>query len=101
MNEWYESCIRYTLIAAADINGFIPCACHTVVRDEISDEGAAGTVDGDYFLYWVKNYLCTMTNQGRWCSWTMPTRICMMIRHTINWCGLNIQSSFLSPSQSD
>ena len=58
MNEWFESCIRYTLIAAADINGFIPAACHTVVRDEISDEGAAGTVDGDYFLYWVKEYLC-------------------------------------------
>ena len=41
-----------------DINGYIPVACHTVVRDEISDEGAAGTVDGDYFLYWVKEYLC-------------------------------------------
>ena len=46
------------MIAAADINGFIPCACHTVLRDDISDEGAAGTVDGEYFLYWVRNYLC-------------------------------------------
>ena len=40
------------------MNGFIPSACHTVERDEVSDEGAAGTVDADYFLYWVKTYLC-------------------------------------------
>lgn len=42
----------------ADVNEFIPTACHTVVRDEISDEGAAGTVDSEYFHYWVKTYLC-------------------------------------------
>ena len=60
VNEWFESCARYTLIAASDINGFIPAACHTVQRDEISDEGAAGTVDGEYFLYWVQTYLCPM-----------------------------------------
>ena len=58
MKEWFESCARYTLLAAADINGFIPVAYNTVIRDEISDEGSAGTVDGEYFLYWVKNYLC-------------------------------------------
>jgi len=52
-----ESVVRYTLIAAANINGFIPSACHTVLRDQISEEGAAGTVDSDYFLYWVKKYL--------------------------------------------
>lgn len=37
-NEWFDSCICYTLISAADINGFIPAACYTVVRDEISDD---------------------------------------------------------------
>jgi len=63
MKEWYQSVIRYTLIAAADINGFIPAACHTVVRDETSDEGAAGTVDSDYFLKWVKDYLCPVLGQ--------------------------------------
>ena len=47
VNEWFDSCARYTLIAAADVNGFIPTVCHTVVRDEISDEGDAGTVDGE------------------------------------------------------
>ena len=50
--------VRYTLIAAADINGFIPGAYHTVLRDEVSEEGAAGTVDAEYFLQWVQNYLC-------------------------------------------
>ena len=58
VKAWFENVARYTLIAAADINGFIPSACHTVLRDELSDEGAAGTVDGDYFLKWVKEYLC-------------------------------------------
>ena len=57
-NEWFRSCVRYTMIAAADINGFIPFCCHLVERKETSDEGAAGTVDGDYFLWWVKNFLC-------------------------------------------
>ena len=63
--EWFLSDVRYTLIAAADIKGFIPSACHTVQRDELSDEGAAGTVDGEYFLYWVKEYLVpTLGNYG-------------------------------------
>ena len=57
LREWFETVARYNLIAAAGINGFIPAACHTVVRDEISEEGAAGTVDIEY-LYWVKHYLC-------------------------------------------
>ena len=58
IKEWYRNVVRYTMIAAADINGFIPAACHTVLCDELSDEGAAGTVDAEYFLYWVKEYLC-------------------------------------------
>ena len=59
-NEWYRNCVRYTMMAAADINGFIPFCCHLVDRNEISQEGAAGTVDGQYFLWWVKNFLCPM-----------------------------------------
>ena len=49
---------RYTLIAAADINGFIEPCCETVDRNEISAEGAAGTVDREYFTNWVKEKLC-------------------------------------------
>ena len=58
VTAWFENVARYTLIAAANVNGFIPAACHTVKRDELLDEGAAGTVDGEYFLYWVKEYMC-------------------------------------------
>ena len=40
------------------MNGFIPGAWHTVVeRDVISEEGAAGMVDSEYFLYWGKEIL--------------------------------------------
>ena len=38
-----------------DINRFIPSACHTVLRDEISDEGAAGTVDGEFVFTVLKS----------------------------------------------
>ena len=48
------------MMAAADINGFIPFCCHLVDRNELSAEGAAGTVDGQYFLWWVENFLCPM-----------------------------------------
>ena len=37
--------------------GFIPTTCQLVHRDEISDEGAAGTVDRDAFKQWVKHFL--------------------------------------------
>jgi len=58
IKQWYKNVVRYTLIAAADINGFIACACETVDRNEISNEGAAGTVDMAYFVGWVKEKLC-------------------------------------------
>lgn len=35
-------------MAAADINDFIPGSCHTVTRDQMSEEGATGTVDAEY-----------------------------------------------------
>ena len=44
---WFENVSRYTLISTADIHSFIPVACHTILRDEISDEGVVGTVNGD------------------------------------------------------
>ena len=37
--------------------GFIPTTCQLVHRDEISDEGAAGTVDRDAFKHWLKHFL--------------------------------------------
>ena len=46
------------MIDVADVNGFIPSACKTFLRDEISEEGAAGTVTRDVFEEWVKECLC-------------------------------------------
>ena len=71
VNEWHRRCVRYTMMGAADINGFIPAACHIVPREEISDEGAAGTVDSEYFLFWIQTYLCPMLGnyvRGEPCS---------------------------------
>ena len=58
VKAWFDNIARYTFIAAVNVNGFIPSACHTVLRDELSDEGTTGTVDGEYFLHLVKDYLC-------------------------------------------
>ena len=57
MRRWFRVNIRYTLIAAMDIDGFIPSTLEIVRRDEISDEGAAGTIDSTHFESWVENYL--------------------------------------------
>ena len=58
LRQWFKNVVRYTLIAAADINGFIEAACETVDREELSEEGAAGTVDREYFIRWVREKLC-------------------------------------------
>ena len=47
---WAENGARYRLIAAADVNEFITAACRTVLRDTLSDEGAARTVNLDNFF---------------------------------------------------
>ena len=42
---WFKNEVRFTVIAASDINSFIDVACSTWERDELSNEGAAGTVN--------------------------------------------------------
>lgn len=58
LKRWFKNTVRYTMIAALDINGFIAETIDCVIRDEISSEGAAGTVNADYFESWVENFLC-------------------------------------------
>jgi len=58
LRRWFHNTVRYTMIAALDINGFIPSSIELVRRDQISSEGAAGTVDADYFETWVEHHLC-------------------------------------------
>ena len=64
INRWFRMNVRYSLIAAMDINGFIPTTLDIVRRDEISEEGAAGTVDSAYFEGWVET--CLVPTLGRY-----------------------------------
>jgi len=57
MRRWFRSNVRYTLIAGMDIDGFIPSTLEIVRRDEISDEGAGGTIDSTHFESWIENHL--------------------------------------------
>ena len=43
LNRWFRQNVRYTLIAALDLDGFIPSTLEIVRRDETSNEGAAHT----------------------------------------------------------
>ena len=60
LKRWFKNEVRYTMIAALDINGFIESSIDCVQRTEISSEGASGTVDASYFEGWVKNNLCPL-----------------------------------------
>ena len=46
------------MIAALNIDGFIPSTVECVMRDEISAGGVAGTVDHTHFEDWVEHFLC-------------------------------------------
>ena len=58
LKKWFKSEVRYTMITGFNIDGFVRSTVRIYLRDEISDEGAAGTVDGEKFVDWVKNRLC-------------------------------------------
>uniref|UniRef100_A0A7S3V5Z9 Tc1-like transposase DDE domain-containing protein n=1 Tax=Chaetoceros debilis TaxID=122233 RepID=A0A7S3V5Z9_9STRA len=58
IQRWFKNEARYTMIASLDINGFVPSTIECVLRDEISAEGAAGTVNAGYFEIWVEHFLC-------------------------------------------
>ena len=58
LNAWYSAVPCFTMIGVADVNGFIDTACHTVMREALSAEGAAGTLDRNAFLDYVKTHLC-------------------------------------------
>ena len=58
MRNYFKDVVRYTMIGVADLNGFIPSACNTYLRDDINSvEGAAGTVTREVFEDWVETHL--------------------------------------------
>jgi len=58
LRRWFRNEVRYTMIAALNLDGFVDSTIELVRRDEISNEGAAGTVDSEHFQNWVKDHLC-------------------------------------------
>ena len=57
INRWFNDSVNYTMIAAMNYLGFIDSSIKLVRKDEISEEGAAGTVDGAGFQEWVRDHL--------------------------------------------
>ena len=49
VREQFQNSTRFSLITIDGINSFAPEPCHTVLRDQIDDESAIGTVDADCF----------------------------------------------------
>ena len=81
------------MIAALDINGFVIPTIDCVMRDEISSEGAAGTVNACYFEDWVEHFLCPTLGNYANCepksivvmdnaSTHMDTRVAELIKAT-------------------
>ena len=56
---------RYTMIAGFNVHGFVDATIGIYPRDEISNEGAAGTVDRDGFIEWVNDSLCPVLGDYR------------------------------------
>ena len=56
LRRWFKNSVRYTMIAAMDINGFITSSIDCVKRGESEED--QNTVDSSYFESWVENFLC-------------------------------------------
>ena len=49
VREWFQNVDQHFLISMFDINGFARAASRAILRDQLSDKGAVGTTDADYF----------------------------------------------------
>ena len=58
LRKWFRNEVRYTMIAGFNIDGFMQSTVGIFPRDEISEEGAAGTVDGETFRKWLREKIC-------------------------------------------
>jgi hypothetical protein len=75
VNRWFNENINYTMIAAMNYFGFIDASIKLVMRDEISEEGAAGTVDAQGFQEWVREHLVPILGSYAECE---PNSIVIM-----------------------
>ena len=77
LRRWYCKEINYIMITAMNIDGLVDETVNLYLRDEISEEGAAGTVDGKTFLNWVNTHLVKVLGNHKerekiaLSSWTM------------------------------
>ena len=77
LRRWYYKEINYIMITAMNIDGLVDETVNLYLRDEISEEGAAGTVDGKTFLNWVNTHLVKVLGNHKerekiaLSSWTM------------------------------
>jgi hypothetical protein len=56
VDKWFHDGNRYTLMGAADVNGFVQSACVCFRRDELFDDpqgGGSGTVNKQVFIDWL------------------------------------------------
>jgi transposase len=58
VRRWFNDNVNYSMIAAMNWKGFIDSTIKLTRRDEISEEGAAGTVNALVFQNWVRDHLC-------------------------------------------
>ena len=57
VSRWFRLSVRHSLIVTMGVNGLIPTTLDAVCGDQISEEGAAGTVDSACFGGLVENFL--------------------------------------------
>ena len=58
LDKWFQDTVRYTMIIATDIDGFVDETCNLYLRSEEGNEGASGTVGTELFVEWVQYFLC-------------------------------------------
>jgi len=58
VSRWFEDSVNYCLIAACNVDGFIPRACWPVPTTESTSlTGASGTITSDIFFRYFENFV--------------------------------------------
>ena len=71
------------MIAGFNVNSFVDSTIEIYKRDEISDEGAASTVNKDMFVEWVKESFCPVLGNYADCE---PNSIVVMDNTSTHMC---------------